>query len=94
MNLNDRIVKCARHSHHRWRYKKKQFLYSLIVKVIVFGLSPCFQQARSVSYWQRVRNAMQKNFDAYWQSCAGHDEYEPLTSRCDDWLETGLTALD
>lgn len=48
----------------------------------------------SAAYAERVRNAMVRNFAAYWRYCRGRDEFVPATRACDDWFRLGLTALD
>lgn len=53
-----------------------------------------FPSAPDVSYSRRVANAMEVSFDAYWDYCKGHDEYDPVTSACIDWLGIGVTAID
>lgn len=48
----------------------------------------------SSAYAERVRNCMQRNFQAYWQRCPGGDEYEPVEDSCSEWFGMGLTAID
>ena len=53
-----------------------------------------YRYAKPRSYADRVVDTTALNFGAYWQACQGHDEYEPLSNKCDDWIGFGATAID
>lgn len=101
-----RFVKLAKHILRRRPWAKwtagvaVAMLFMIIGVTFVVLESGTTQHRRaamwtvSTPYWKRARKAMERNFDAYWNACAGRDEYEPVTGKCDDWLHVGATAVD
>lgn len=92
--MDEKIVKLLKLPLNRRRRKRFLWHAAFGVAALLVLRSAELRRSSPRPYWERVRNAMDRNFDAYWAACAGHEEYIPLTKKCDDWLEVGATALD